>query len=95
MRQFRERGAQVVSLQEPWTDASGEMGKLLTAVMAWVARMESQRRSDRVRAGLARRKAQGMPVGRQPGAKDARPRKRSGYLARWERERAASVRLVG
>jgi len=56
-------------------------------VMAWVARMESQRRSERVRAGLARRRAQGLPVGRQPGAKDTRPRKRSGYVARWERAR--------
>jgi len=48
-------------------------------VMAWVARMESQRRSERVRAGLA--------ADRQPGAKDTRPRKRSGYVARWERAR--------
>ena len=91
MRQLRERGVQVVSVQEPWTDASGEMGELLTAVMAWVARMESQRRSERVRAGLARRRAQGLPVGRQPGAKDTRPRKRSGYVARWERDRAGKV----
>src|SRR6516225_5705784 len=91
MRQLRERGVQVVSLQEPWTDASGEMGELLTAVMAWVARMESQRRSERVRAGLARRKAQGLPVGRRPGAKDTRTRKRSGYMARWERDRAGKV----
>jgi DNA invertase Pin-like site-specific DNA recombinase len=91
VRQLRERGVQVVSLQEPWTDAGGEMQELLTAVMAWVARMESQRRSERVRAGLARRKAQGLPVGRQPGARDTRPRKRSGYVARWERDRAASV----
>jgi putative DNA-invertase from lambdoid prophage Rac len=88
MRQLRERGVVVVSLQEPWTDASGEMQELLTAIMAWVARMESERRSERVRAGLARRKAQGLRVGRQPGAADKAPRKRSGYVARWERERA-------
>ena len=76
-------------MKEPWTDASGEMGELLTAVMAWVARMESQRRSERVRAGLARCKAQGLPIGRQHGAQDARPRKLLGYVARWERERTA------
>jgi len=87
MRQLRERGIQVVSLQEPWTDAGGEMQELLTAIVAWMARMESQRRSERVRAGLDRRRAQGLPVGRQAGAKDRRPRKRSGYVARWERER--------
>jgi hypothetical protein len=36
-------------------------------------------------AGAARR--EGKPVGRQPGATDKRPRKRSGYVARWRRER--------
>jgi DNA invertase Pin-like site-specific DNA recombinase len=91
MRQLRERGVQVVSLQEPWTDAGGEMQELLTAIMAWVARMESERRSERVRAGLARRRARGLPVGRQPGAADRRPRRRSGYVARWERERAGRL----
>jgi len=39
-------------------------------------------------AGLARRKAEGKPVGRRAGSKDRRPRKRSGYVARRERERA-------
>jgi putative DNA-invertase from lambdoid prophage Rac len=87
MRQLRERGVQVVSVQEPSTDASGELGELLTAVMAWVAWMEAQRRSERVRTGLARRRAPGLPVGRQPGARDRRPRRRSGYVVRWERER--------
>jgi DNA invertase Pin-like site-specific DNA recombinase len=88
MRQLRERRVQVVSVQEPWTDAGGDMQELLTAVIAWVAQMESHRRSERVRAGLARRKALGLPVGRQPGAKDRWARKRSGYVARWERQRA-------
>jgi DNA invertase Pin-like site-specific DNA recombinase len=87
MRQFREAGVQIISLQEPWTAAGGEMQELLTAIMAWIARMESQRRSERVRAGLARRKALGLPVGRQPGATDRRPRKRSGYYAEQERRR--------
>jgi DNA invertase Pin-like site-specific DNA recombinase len=72
----------VVSLQEPWAEASGDAGELLMAVAAWVARMESQRRSERTKAGVARRKAQGLPVGRQPGAKDKGPRKVSGYYLR-------------
>jgi hypothetical protein len=45
-----------------------------------LARYESQRRSERTRAGLARRKAEGLPIGRRPGATDKKPRKRSGYL---------------
>jgi DNA invertase Pin-like site-specific DNA recombinase len=82
LRRLRERGVRVVSLQEPWAEASGDAGELLMAVAAWVARMESQRRSERTKAGLARRKAQGLPVGRQLGARDKRPRKVSGYYLR-------------
>jgi DNA invertase Pin-like site-specific DNA recombinase len=85
LRRFRERGIRVVSLQEPWAEASGDAGELLMAIAAWVARMESQRRSERTKAGLARRKAQGLPVGRQPGARDKGPRKVSGYYARFGR----------
>lgn len=51
--------------------------------------MESKRKSERVKAALARRKREGLPIGRQPGAKDSKPRKRSGYVARWERQRQA------
>ena len=91
MRQFADRGVAVWSLRESWTETSDlDVRELITAIMAWVARMESQRRSERTLAGLARRKAEGLPVGRQPGAKDTRPRKRSGYLSRWEREREAA-----
>lgn len=85
LRSLREAGVRVESLQEPWAAAGGDAGELLLAVTAWVARMESQRRSERVRAGLARRKAAGLPVGRQPGARDLRPRKVSGYYARYGR----------
>jgi DNA invertase Pin-like site-specific DNA recombinase len=89
LRRFRDRGVAVWSLTEPWTETSDpHMAELLSSLFAWMAQMESERRSERVRAGLARRKAEGKPVGRQPGAADRRPRRRSGYVARWERERA-------
>lgn len=76
-------GVQVISLQEGWTEASGELRDLLTAVVAWVARMESARRSERVKAGMARAKAQGKQVGRPPGAKDKKKRRTRGYYLRW------------
>lgn len=80
-------GVTVVSLHEPWTEAGGELRELLLAITAWVARMESQRRSDRTRAGLERARAGGTKIGRPLGAKDRRKRRRSGYFARWARER--------
>jgi len=69
-------GVKVISYQELWTEAPGELGELLYAISGWVARMESQRRSERTKAGLARVKAQGKCLGRPPGSKDRRKRKK-------------------
>ena len=66
----------VLSYQEPWTEAPGELSELLFAIAGWVARMESQRRSERTIAGLARVRAQGKRLGRPPGSKDKRKRRR-------------------
>ncbi len=74
---------QVWSYQEPWTEAGGELLDLLLAIAGWVARMESNRRSERTRAGLARAKNQGKRLGRPPGARDKKKRSRRGYFARW------------
>jgi len=83
-REFAEHGCTVVSVKESWLNASPEVQKLLISFAGWMAERESARRSERIRAGLARRKAAGLPVGGQPGRKDKRPRKRSGYVAAWE-----------
>jgi len=69
-------GVKVISYQESWTEAPGEFGELLYALTGWVARMESQRRSERTKAGLARVVAQGRKLGRPKGSKDKRKRKR-------------------
>jgi len=69
-------GVKVLSYQESWTEAPGELAELLYALTGWVARMESQRRSERTKAGLTRVKAQGKKLGRPKGSKDRRKRKR-------------------
>ena len=69
-------GVKVLSYQESWTEAPGEIGELLFALTGWVARMESQRRSERTKAGLARVKAQGKRLGRPAGSKDKKRRRR-------------------
>ncbi len=85
---FGRLGVQVLSHQEPWTEASGELRDLLLAVVGWIARWESHRRSERTRAGLARARAEGKHLGRPMGARDRKRRRRSGYFARWA-DRAA------
>ncbi len=72
---FKVYGVQVISYQESWTEVPGEIGEILYAIAGWVARMESQRRSERTKAGLARLKAQGKSLGRPQGAKDKKKRK--------------------
>lgn len=89
-RQFRQRGCIVVSVKESWLNGSPEVQDILIAFAGWMAQRESARRSERIKIGLARRQAEGKPVGRQPGSTDKKPRKRSGYVARWERERSAT-----
>lgn len=85
---FKQYGCRVISQQESWTQQSdGMMADLLYAITAWVAKFESERRPERIKAALARKKAKGEPIGRQPGAKDKKKRKRMGYLARYNDRR--------
>ena len=78
-----QSGVQVCSYQESWTEAGGELLDLLLAIAGWVARMESNRRSERTKAGLQRAVSQGKRLGRPPGSKDKKKRSRRGYFARW------------
>ena len=56
------------SCRDPWLHTSDLMAReLLVGVFATLAKYESQRRSERIRAGFARRKAEGLPVGASPG----------------------------
>jgi len=88
IRQFRQRGCTVVSVKESWLNGAPEVQDILVAFAGWMAQRESERRSERIKAGLVRRKADGLPVGRQPGAVDKKQRKRSGYVAAWENRNA-------
>ena len=69
-------GVKVLSHEESWTEAPGELAEVLYAIAGWVARMESQRRSERTKAGLLRVQAAGVRLGRPPGAKDKKRRKK-------------------
>lgn len=76
-------GVRVWSHQEPWTEVGGEMLELLLAIAGWVARMESNRRSERTKAGLERAKSDGKTLGRPKGSLDTRQRSKRGYLLRY------------
>ena len=69
-------GVKVISYQEAWTEAPCELAEVLYAIAGWVARMESQRRSERTKAGLTRVKANGKRLGRPAGSKDKKKRRK-------------------
>lgn len=66
-------GVKLISYQEAWTEAPGEFGELLLAITGWVARMESTRKSERVKASLKRPEVAARVGKRGP---DKRKRKR-------------------
>ena len=65
IEQLRAAGVRVLSHREPWLDTGGPLGDLLVAIFAWVAQQERQRIGERVRAGQARARAQGVHLGRK------------------------------
>jgi DNA invertase Pin-like site-specific DNA recombinase len=61
-----QRGVRVVSLCEQ-LDLNGSVGQLIASVLFGVAQMERESINERIRAGIAARKAKGLPTGRKPG----------------------------
>ena len=79
-------GCQIYSLQEPWMETVGATNReLLLAFSGWAARDESNKRSERTKAGMERARAEGKQIGRPVGSKDRYRRKRAGYFARYDR----------
>lgn len=67
VREFSEFGCDVISYQEAFTETistSPEMRDIFLAVYGWVANMESKKISERTKAGIERRRAEGKPIGR-------------------------------
>lgn len=84
---FHAYGVKVISIQETWTELPGELGEVLFAIAGWVSRMESERRSERVKAGIQRKmEKDGYRPGRQKGAKDRGKRVHTGYLLRYAKK---------
>lgn len=88
VRQLREKRCTLVSVKEAWLNSSPEVADLLLSFAGWMAERESARRSERVKAAIARKKADGTWTGR---GKDQGVRKKSGYFAREARKREGAL----
>jgi len=76
-------GCKVVSYNESWTEAPGIAGEIMLAIAGWVAKMESERKSQNTRAGLAKARLNGggrRGPDKQPGKRKRRFLKRPVFL---------------
>lgn len=79
LKEFERHGVGWESKEEPWASSNfGPDGfnEVLISFLGWVAKFERSRHRERMRAWVAKRKVLKLPVGRQKGAKDKRPRHR-------------------
>jgi DNA invertase Pin-like site-specific DNA recombinase len=59
--------------------------KLFFTFVSGFADFERETIRERVKLGLARRRAEGKPLGRPKGSKDKGKRRKSGYYMRWSK----------
>lgn len=99
IRELRERNVSLASVQQTWLNGSEATTELLVAMFGWMAQHESQLKSERIRAGLKRRRkdieagrVQGAMGGRKPGSKNRHERPDKGQPSRtWTPERAEAL----
>ncbi len=65
LNEFRDLGVDFISYQEN-IDTTTPQGELIFGIFASLAQFESALISERVKAGMARARAQGKPLGRPP-----------------------------
>lgn len=61
---LQRAGVRVKSLKEPWLDPDSPTYDLLVPIFAWIAKQESIRLGERVKAGMDRARANGARFGR-------------------------------
>ena len=61
---LKEHGVLFESFTEPHFRTTGPAGELMLAVAAWIAKQERERMAERVKAGVARARAEGKVHGR-------------------------------
>ena len=65
VRRLTDTGCRLWSLKDPWAESTADpmTRELLFSVFATIARFESERRSERIKAGIERRRREGKPIG--------------------------------
>lgn len=65
IKQLKDRGIFLQSMTESWINTKDEgITEMLISIMSWMASEERRKISERTKAGMARKKAQGKHMGR-------------------------------
>ena len=62
--ELADLGVTVIPVKSQTGPINSSMGRLLWAIQAWYAEMENEERSEAIKAGQARARAEGKPMGR-------------------------------
>lgn len=82
LEEFRNKGVDLV-VTTMGINTSNPEGQFFFTIIAAFAQMEREFIQQRIKAGLETKRAQGVRLGRPPGAKDKKKRRKSGYIQRW------------
>jgi DNA invertase Pin-like site-specific DNA recombinase len=80
---FSLYGCKVVSYNESWTESPGVAGEIMLAIAGWTAKMESDRKSQNTKAGIAKARAEGKGKrgkDKHPGTRKRRWVKRPNFV---------------
>jgi DNA invertase Pin-like site-specific DNA recombinase len=80
---FNRHGCKLISMKESFTEFPNEFTPIFLAMIGFFAKWESDHRSDRTLAGIARARSQAPGGILKRRGKDKKKRRRSGYLLRY------------
>jgi len=87
VEEFRNKKVQFICLS-PTVDTESAQGMFFLQIMGAVAELEREMIRERTIAKLRYLQKKGIKLGRPKGSKDKRPRRRTGYLATWEKRKS-------
>ena len=89
IEEWRKLGIDFICMTEP-IDTTSASGELIFHIFGAIAQFERQLITERINLGLDRAKKQGKRLGRPPGKKDTKVRRKSGYYQRWSKKSSPS-----
>jgi DNA invertase Pin-like site-specific DNA recombinase len=84
--EMQNNGIQIHSVNEN-LDATTPIGKAVISIIITMAQLEREQISLATKQRLQALKNMGKKLGRPSGSKDGKPRRKSGYYKRWDKQR--------